>query len=430
MIKLFSKCLKAFIVFTSIFSFTKIHAQLSYDTVSLSLNDAEKRFVDSNLLILASHFNVDANKALIKQAKLWNNPVLNTDQVIAADGRFFPYGKDVNGVFSGQYYIQLQQLIETAGKRGKQINIATTNEQISELQLEDLLRNLRLQLRTDYYTIAQQLNNKTLYQNQLVQLNNLFNGMQAQFNAGNIAQIELLRVQAILVMLQQDITDLDKSIENSETDIRTLLRLNTNVFVKPSDTTANLFAPSLNMDSLIQTAKENNPYYLLQQQQYVLQQQNLSYQKALRVPDVTVGPNFDRNSNFAPNYFGLGISLPIPLFNKNQGNIQSANFNVKQQQATVSNAEKELENNVFNAYQNLLLSIKQNSEEQKDFYQKYNAIFQNMLKSYQQKQISLLTFVDFVTDYTNLQQRFYQQQLNLNLSKENLNYQVGIDVIQ
>lgn len=430
MIKLFSKCLKAFIVFTSIFGFTKIHAQLSYDTVSLSLNDAEKRFVDSNLLVLASHFNVDANKALIKQAKLWNNPVLNTDQVIAADGRFFPYGKDVNGVFSGQYYIQLQQLIETAGKRGKQINIATTNEQISELQLEDLLRNLRLQLRTDYYTIAQQLNNKTLYQNQLVQLNNLFNGMQAQFNAGNIAQIELLRVQAILVILQQDITDLDKSIENSETDIRTLLRLNTNVFVKPSDTTANLFAPSLNMDSLIQTAKENNPYYLLQQQQYVLQQQNLSYQKALRVPDVTVGPNFDRNSNFAPNYFGLGISLPIPLFNKNQGNIQSANFNVQQQQATVSNAEKELENNVFNAYQNLLLSIKQNSEEQKDFYQKYNAIFQNMLKSYQQKQISLLTFVDFVTDYTNLQQRFYQQQLNLNLSKENLNYQVGIDVIQ
>lgn len=430
MISLFSKCLKTLIVITSIFSFTKIHAQLSYDTVSFSLNEAEKRFVDSNLLILASHFNVDASKALIKQAKLWNNPVLNTDQVIAADGRFFPYGKDVNGVSSGQYYIQLQQLIETAGKRGKQINIATTNEQISELQLEDLLRNLRLQLRTDYYTIAQQLSNKMLYQNQLVQLNNLFNGMQAQFNAGNIAQIELLRVQAILVMLQQDITDLDKSIENSETDIRTLLRLNTNVFVKPSDTTANLFTTSFNVDSLIQTAKQNNPYYLLQQKQFVLQQQNLSYQKALRVPDVTLGPNFDRNSNFAPNYFGLGISLPIPLFNKNQGNIQSASFNVKQQQATISNAENELENNVFNAYQNLLLSIKQNSEEQKDFYQKYNAIFQNMLKSYQQKQISLLTFVDFVTDYTNLQQRFYQQQLNLNLSKENLNYQVGIDVIQ
>jgi len=430
MIKLFSKCLKVLLVFAGIFSFTKIHAQLSYDTVSFSVNEAEKRFVDSNLLILASHFNIDANKALIKQAKLWNNPVLSTDEVIAADGKFFPYGKDVNGIYSGQYYIQLQQLIETAGKRGKQINIATTNEQISELQLDDLLRNLRLQLKTDYYTIAQQLNNKKLYENQLVQLNSLFNGMQAQFNAGNIAQVELLRVQAILIMLQQDITDLNKLIENSESDIRILLHLNANVFVKPVDTTTDVYVPSLTVDSLMQTAKQNNPYYLLQQKQYVLQEQNLSYQKALRAPDVTLGPNFDRNSNFAPNYVGLGISLPIPLFNKNRGNIESATFNVKQQQATVINAETELQNNVFNAYQNLLLSIKQNGNEQKIFYQKYNAIFQNMLKSYQQKQISLLTFVDFVTDYTNLQQRFYQQQLNLNLSKENLNYQVGIDVIQ
>jgi cobalt-zinc-cadmium efflux system outer membrane protein len=430
MIKLFSKCLKVLLVFAGVSGFTKIHAQFSYDTVSFSVNEAEKRFVDSNLLILASHFNVDANKALVKQAKLWNNPVLSTDQVIAADGKFFPYGKDVNGIHSGQYYIQLQQLIETAGKRGKQINIATTNEQISELQLDDLLRNLRLQLKTDYYTIAQQLNNKKLYENQLVQLNSLFSGMQAQFNAGNIAQVELLRVQAILIMLQQDITDLNKSIENAESDIRILLHLNANVFVKPADTTTDVYVPSLTVDSLIQTAKQNNPYYLLQQKQYVLQEQNLSYQKALRVPDVTLGPNFDRNSNFAPNYVGLGISLPIPLFNKNRGNIESASFNVKQQQATATNAETELENNVFNAYQNLLLSIKQNSKEQKIFYQEYNAIFQNMLKSYQQKQISLLTFVDFVTDYTNLQQRFYQQQLNLNLSKENLNYQVGIDVIQ
>ena len=426
----FIKCLQTSIILLSIFSSFKAQSQTLSDTVSYSLNDAEKRFIDSNLLLLASHYNVDASEALIKQAKLWNNPVLTTDQVINADGHFFPYGKNVDGVTSGQYYIQLQQLIETAGKRGKQINIATTNKQISELQLQDLLRNLRLQLRIDYYTIGQELNNKTLYQSQLVQLNNLFNGMQAQFNAGNISQVELLRVQAILIALQQDVAELDKSVQDAQRDIRTLLRLNTNVFVEPTDTLSYVLKPSLVVDSLIQVAKQNNPAYLLQQSQYTLQQQNLVYQKALRSPDITLGPNFDRNSNFAPNYVGLGISLPIPLFNKNQGNISAASYNVKQQEATVQNAESQLENNVFDAYQNLLLSISQNNDTQKEFYQKYSAIFQNIVKSYQQKQISLLTFVDFITDYTNLQQRLYQQQLNLNISKENLNYQVGIDVVQ
>ena len=428
MVKWLLKCLHISIIVLSICNCAK--AQSSYDTISYSLNNAEKRFLDSNLLLLASHYNVDANDALIKQAKLWNNPVLTTDQVIAADGNFFPYGKNVDGVTSGQYYIQLQQLIETAGKRGKQINIATTNKQISELQLQDLLRNLRLQLRTDYYTIAQQLNNKTLYQTQLNQLNNLFNGMQAEFNVGNISQVELLRVQAIVIALQQDVAELNRSIEDAEKDIRIIMRLNTNTFVKPTDTSVYIMQTPVMVDSLIATAKQNNPYYLLQQSQYILQQQNLIYQKALRSPDITVGPNFDRNSNFAPNYVGLGISLPLPLFNKNQGNIASANYNVKQQQAVVFNATSELENNVFNAYQNLMLLVNQNNNQQKEFYQKYNSMFQNMLKSYQQKQISLLTFVDFITDYTNLQQRFYQQQLNLNLSKENLNYQVGIDVIQ
>ena len=83
------------------------------DTVRLSLSEIEKRFLDSNLLLLAAHYNVDAQKALIQQAKLWDNPVLNTDQVIAANGKFFPYGKNPDGSYSGQYYIQVQQLIKT-----------------------------------------------------------------------------------------------------------------------------------------------------------------------------------------------------------------------------------------------------------------------------------------------------------------------------
>jgi len=82
------------------------------------------------------------------------------------------------------------------------------------------------------------------------------------------------------------------------------------------------------------------------------QQQNLAYQKALKTPDITIGPNFDRNSNFAPNYLGMGISIPIPISNTNKGNIKAAEFNIKQQQSITSNAETELWNNINNAYQN------------------------------------------------------------------------------
>ncbi len=401
------------------------------DTLRLGLQDMEKRFLDSNLVLLAGHYNVDAQKALIQQAKLWDNPVLNTDQVIAANGKFFPYGKNPDGSYSGQYYIQVQQLIKTAGKRARLIDLATTNTKLSELQLQDVLRNLRYQLRVDYYTILQQLDTKGIYTEQLAQLNKLLSGMSAQLSAGNIAQKDYLRIQALVISLEQDLTDLNKSIADNQSDLKILLQIKDDNFVKPIKTLIDAGNLALvDADLLFETGKKNNPSYLLQQTQTTFQQQNLAYQKALRVPDLTLGPNFDRNSSFAPNYVGLGISLPFPILNKNQGNIKSAEFGVKQQQTLVMSAETELRNNISNAYQKWLLSVKQRSTTQNEFYSKYQAMYQNILSSYQQRQINLLEFLDFFNDYTQSQQRLVQQHLNLQLAKEELNYYTGTDIIK
>jgi len=183
------------------------------DTIPLSLPQAEKRFLDSNLSLLAAQYNIDVQKAFTRQAHLWNNPTLNTDQVIAGDGNFFPYGKKVNGISGGQYFIQIQQLITTARKRGKLIALSETNEKISELQLQNILLNLKDVLYNDYYSLVQLSSIAQLYRRQNTQLDVLYNGMNAQFNAGNIALKDLLRIQALSVSLKQDMAENAKAIE-------------------------------------------------------------------------------------------------------------------------------------------------------------------------------------------------------------------------
>jgi cobalt-zinc-cadmium efflux system outer membrane protein len=409
----------------------KIEAQSNYsDTLRLSLPAMEKIFLDSNLTLLAGHYGVDAQKALIQQARVWDNPMLNTDQVIAANGKFFPYGKNPDGSYSGQYYIQVQQLIKTAGKRGKLINLATTNAKLSDLQLQDVLRNLRYQLRSNYYTIQQQLGTKWIYETQEIQLKKLLSGMDAQLSAGNIAQKDYLRIQALLIALEQDITELNKDLEDNQRDLKVLLQIKNSVFIKPIDISTNSPLNLINAEIMFDTARLSNPYYLLQQTQTVYQEQNLSYQRSLRTPDLTISPNFDRNSNFAPNYFGLGISLPLPIINTNKGNIKSAENSIKQQQSITLSAETELWNNINTAYHKLLMTIKQNGSNQKEFYTKYQAMYQNVLTSYQNKQISLLEFLDFFNDYTASQQRLLQQDLNLQLAKEELNFHTGVDLLK
>ena len=53
-----------------------------------------------------------------------------------------------------------------------------------------------------------------------------------------------------------------------------------------------------------------------------------------------------------------------------------------------------------------------------------------MLKSYKQKQVSLVDFVDFYTAFTETELRRIQQQFNLQTAREELNYQTGINIIQ
>jgi cobalt-zinc-cadmium efflux system outer membrane protein len=373
---------------------------------------------------------VDAASALVMQAKYWDNPVLNTDQVISANNNFFPYKILPDGSPGAQYYFEIDQLIKTAGKRGKLIAAAQTNAAISQLQLQDVIRKLRSQLHIDYYTIARQLNSYNFYKQQEAQLNTLINAMKAQLDAGNISQKDFLQLRSLDVSLKQDMVDATNAIEDAEADLKTILHMNGNIFIKPENATLPQVSIPGDVTALTNEAKQNNPYYKLQQQQTVYQQQMLAYQKALRVPDLTLTPNYDRQSNYAPNYFGIGLSVPIPVFNRNKGNIQSASAAVQQQQAIASNAETELENNVMNAYKKLLLAESQDTGERQDFFKRYDALYQNMFNSYKARQISFLEFISFFNDYKDLQEKLQQQKLNLLLAADALNYETGIDVIQ
>lgn len=410
----------------------QVNAQYSNqtDTLIISLPQAERIFLDSNLSILAAHYNIDAATAQAMQAKYWDNPVFHTDQVVMANHNFLPYKTLPDGSPGAQYFIGIDQLIKTAGKRGKLMAAAQTNAEISKLQLQDVVRKLRSQLHICYYSIARNIESYHFYLQQQTQLNTLLTAMKQQLDAGNISQKDYLQLQSLTVSLKQDMINIYSDIEDAEADLKTLLHINSNVFIKPDSMLLPQVLLPQDASVLIEQAKQNNPYFKMQQQQTVYQQQMLAYQKALRVPDVTITPNYDRLSNYAANYFGIGVSLPLPLFNKNKGNIQAAHAAVQQQQAIQSNAETELQNNIINAYNKLKLALTANTPAQQQFFQRYQSLYQSMFSSYKARQVSFLEFVNFFNDYKDLQDKLLQQQLNIALAADALNYETGIDVIK
>ncbi len=408
-----------------------LHAQAQpADTLRIAIKDAEKIFLDKNLSLLAQHYNIQSSQALVEQARKWDNPILNTDQNIYSNKHFFQHGIDANGNPQGEYYAQIQQLIKTAGKRGKQVDLAKTNVNIAEWQFKSTLRNLRATLFKDFYTINQLQGVAVLNNTNMAQLTKLLNGMGAQLQAGNIARKEYLRIEALQVSLLQDMTENAKDISDAQAELKTMLQITGDTYIQPLvNEEENTDLSSITFNQLLDSAKLHNTDYQAEVYQLQYQHQNYSLQRALSVPDITFGPEFDQNANYAPNYVGLTISLPLPLWDRNKGNIRSSRFQVKEEEANMLQTDKKLQNDVMNAYQKLLYTVKLSSGQNNTFYKDYYQLYDNILKSYDQRQISLLEFLDYFKDYQDIRQKQLQQVLNLQLAKEDLNDVVGVDVV-
>ena len=407
-----------------------VNAQ-SPDTTRFQLKEAEQVFLQKNFTLLAAKYNIDINQALVSQAKLWDNPVLATDQNIydgnAGNGKFF-----VHDATRGQVYVQLTQLIKTAGKRSKLTQLATDNTNIAKEQFNDVMRTLHYTLRSDLLEINHQLKIKKVYDSEIVELQRLIHGMDEELKAGNIALKDNMRLKALLFSLQNELVNVQNAVAPVQSELKLLLQVAGNNFIAPQTeyqfgllTTDAL--PVL--DSLVKYATANRPDAKLAKLAADYQTHNLVYQKALAKPDVTVGTEYDQHSSYNPNYVGLSIALPINIFNKNQGNIKSAEFSVKQQQTLLSYQYSKIESEVVASYNKLKYFQQVNDLQQLGFSQKYDELFQNMVKSYKARQIGLLEFLDFIDAYRDTKLKLLEQHNSLVKAIEELNYTTNSTII-
>jgi cobalt-zinc-cadmium efflux system outer membrane protein len=400
------------------------------DTLRVDIRQAEKIFLDSNLQLLAQYYNIQSAEALVEQARKWDNPMLVTDQNVYANGRFFQHTTDAYDNPQGQVFVQVQQLIRTAGKRGKQIDLQKANVAIADWQFKTVMRELRATLIKDFYTIVQLQGNAALYAGNMQQLIKLRTGLEAELKAGNIAQKEYLRVQALIVSLDHDIVGNAKGISDAQAEIKTLLALTGDTFVQPVASEAgNSRLPSVAVSELVDTARIYNTDYKQEVARVQYDKTNVRLQRSLAVPDLTISPSYDQNSNYTPHYYGLGISLPLPVFDRNQGNIKSANRLLKAEEVLLKQADDKLQNDILNAYSKVVMTARLSSADNSTFYKDYNQLQKNIVESYNKRQISLLEFLQYFNDYKDVRKQQLEQELNFRLVKQELNDLVGKDIL-
>lgn len=397
------------------------------DTLRITLPDAETIFLQKNLQLLASKYNIDAQRALILQAKAYPNPNFGYDVGVynPNDHKWFDF------TASGEQAAQLSQLVLLAGKRNQQIAMAKTNTTLADHNFMDLLRTLRYSLRTDFISIYYWQQTAGVYDEEINGLKTVVRADQMQLAHGFIPKTQLVRDEAQLYSLQSEYNDLVNQINDAESEMRVMLdTVATNIYIIPLLDTASLMKMDplkYPLTTLLDSAASNRTDLLIANDNLLLSRQNLKLQKANAVPDITLSAGFDQNGNAWPDYTSLGISFDLPVFTLNRGNIRSAKYAIKSNEATLGSTSHTMEENVARALQLAVTERKLYDGLDKNFPAQFDSLARETLNQYMKRNMNILDFLTFYDAYkTNVVQLNYIMASMAN-AFENIDYMTGSD---
>ena len=394
---------------------------------TLTLKEAEQRFLERNLSLIAERYNIDMAQAQVLQAKLFENPVISLEQNVynRLNGKYFDFGKE------GEAVVEIEQVIHLAGQRNKQVRLEKINKEIAEYQFEEVMRTLRQELNEKFVEVYFLSKSIAIYEKEVNSLQALLGGMKIQQEKGNISLMEISRLESMLFSLRKEKNERENDLLTTRGELNLLLNL-------PEDTQVQLsldeeVLQQLDLSQLsfadLKAIINERPDQKIARSTVNASRANLKLQKSMAFPEFSVKGNYDRVGNFINDYFARGVSLSVPIFNRNQGNIKAARFSIQQAGVQQEYAANRADMELFTAYTSLEKATQLYQSTNMDLERNFEKLITGVNENFTRKNISLLEFIDYYDSYKETCIQLYEIKKNVFLAMENLNTVVGQNVL-
>ena len=394
---------------------------------TLTLKEAEQRFLERNLSLIAERYNIDMAQAQVLQAKLFENPVISLEQNVynRLNGKYFDFGKE------GDAVVEIEQVIHLAGQRNKQVRLEKINKEIAEYQFEEVMRTLRQELNEKFVEVYFLSKSIAIYEKEVNSLQVLLGGMKVQQEKGNISLMEISRLESMLFSLKKEKNERESDLLTTRGELNLLLNL-------PEDTQVQLsldeeVLQQLDLSQLsfadLKAIINERPDQKIARSTVNASRANLKLQKSMAFPEFSVKGNYDRVGNFINDYFAIGVSLSVPIFNRNQGNIKAARFSIQQAGVQQEYAANRADMELFTAYTSLEKATQLYQSTNMDLERNFEKLITGVNENFTRKNISLLEFIDYYDSYKETCIQLYEIKKNVFLAMENLNTVVGQNVL-
>ena len=403
---------------------------------ALTWDQVKARFEAANPALQAAALGVDEMKAAEITAFLRPNPQvgLSSDGLQIAPHSAPGQGTHWQPLTGTQLVPSIAYLHERERKRELRLQSAKEGTQIAGSQHEDLERNLLFDLRAQFVQTLEAKAVLELAKADLAYYDNIIAISRNRLRAGDIAQIDLDRIELFRVQYEMEIQTAIVNLRTSK--IQLLQLLNERTPVEQFDVTGTFdFTEDLKpLEEFRQIALDARPDLRAALESIVQAQTNHKLAVANGSADptwsvwYTYNPAF--NNPYGKDTLGASVSIPLRIFDRNQGEKQRTQIDISRNQQLTDAARAEVFSDVDSAYTQVASNIALLKPYKAQYKAQALRVRDTVTYSYQYGGASLMDFLNAQSDYRAVQLAYAQLVGSYLTAAGQLNLAVGQEVIQ
>jgi cobalt-zinc-cadmium efflux system outer membrane protein len=311
----------------------------------LTLDQAIERLIQENLDLKSKFYEIPQAKADILTASLRANPVFY------ADGQLVPYGQYTRTRPGGQtqYDVNISYPLDLSRKRQARTASAVRATKTIEAQYQDAVRQTIDNLYSAYVDVLQARRTIAFSKASLEGLKGALTATEDLFKRGEKKESDVRRIRIQVNQAETQLKDGMAAYSKAKQALATQINVPTEVAdrieLRGTLKYADVTLPSI--EEMMQIAMTNRPDVVAYRLGVERAKSDVKLQYANRFQDVYVLAQpytFQDNTPFglkSPTSWALGVTIPMPLYDRNQGNIQRSKMNVTQTEIELSSTERQ-----------------------------------------------------------------------------------------
>jgi outer membrane protein, heavy metal efflux system len=379
---------------------------------AVTLDQAIAEALANNLDLAAEKLNVSVAEAREITARLRPNPVLTVSgQTLNLLGATYSPATPLG---PNQFNVHTDFPFERGHKREGRIAVAREDKSLVELGVQEVMRQVIAGVQNAFVDVQQAKENLSLAQENLKSLEGLVTINEARLKSGDLALVELDRSRVAALQYRNAVQQAQLQLDQAKTQLQQWMGRR----VKSPDFDV---AGDIRHDSITDPAPEitrlammRRPDYLATQQTQARSQADLRLQLANGKVDYSIGTEVSHQSawGISGNSLGLYFSMPLRVFNKNQGEIARAQREIALAGARSTAMATSIETEVEKAFRQYTVSKQMLAGIEGDMLGKARSVRDTTEYSYRRGEASLIEFLDAQRAFNDAMQTFNEARAN------------------